>query len=118
MTGESGSGSVLGLSIVGAVIALLLVLLPLAESIEVRQRLGSAADAAALAAADVESGAIPGTPCREAGRVARAVGTVLERCEVDGSVATVRVGGGVGGGILGLAATATATAGPPGVGVK
>ncbi|MCU1421851.1 MAG: topoisomerase, partial [Microbacteriaceae bacterium] len=114
MSGDRGSGSVLGLSIVGAVIALLLLLLPLAGAIELRQRVSSAADAAALAAADVESGAIPGIPCREAGRVTAAVGAVVERCEVDGGVATVRVRGG----ILGLAATATATAGPPRAGVK
>ena len=114
MREETGSGSVLGLSIVGAVIALLLLLLPLAGAIELALRVSSAADAAALAAADVESGAIAGIPCHEAARVAEAVGAELERCEVDGTAATVRVGSG----IPGFAAKAEATAGPPRAGLK
>ena len=108
----------LGVSIVGAVIALLLLLLPLAGALELKRRVGASADAAALAAADVASGALPGVPCLEAARVAGALGTSLERCTIDGVVATVRVSGGLRGGIPGLSAGADATAGPPRAGVK
>ncbi|MGX5771671.1 MULTISPECIES: Rv3654c family TadE-like protein [Microbacterium] len=73
------------------------------------QRLASAADAGALAAADAASGAVPGVPCERAGEVAGAFGTVVEACELDELIATVTVSMRLGP----LAARASARAGPP-----
>lgn len=76
------------------------------------QRLATAADAAALAAADVTIGAVVGaeSACVAAARLAEANGAVLLRCEPRGFVATVEVS------IIyaGFTATARARAGPPG----
>lgn len=75
------------------------------------QRSAGAADAAALAAADVISGAvaIADEPCAVAARVATASGATLTRCDVDGFVATVQVEAAY----AGLAAVSRARAGPP-----
>ena len=54
-------------------------------------RLGATADAAALAAADAASGAVPGVPCERAADIARRGGADLVECGVDGVVATVVV---------------------------
>lgn len=78
-------------------------------ALSVRQAVAGAADAAALAAADVASGLLPGFPCAQAERVAEANGATLEACHVDGLIATVSVGSSV----LGIPVTAGATAGPP-----
>ena len=79
----------------------------------VRQAVAGAADAAALAAADVASGLVSGYPCATAALVAAANGAAVASCAVDGLVVTVSASRD----ILGLAVTATATAGPPGSGV-
>ncbi|KAA9107567.1 helicase [Microbacterium rhizomatis] len=73
------------------------------------QRLAGAADAAALAAADAGSGAVPGVPCDRAAEIAAAGGAVVLRCELEGLVATVIVGAE----FARLPATAAARAGPP-----
>ncbi|MFV0319471.1 MAG: helicase, partial [Microbacterium sp.] len=67
-------------------------------------------DAAALAAADAASGAVPGEPCASASAVAAAGGATLIDCRLDGLVATVRVAYPY----AGLRAEASARAGPPG----
>lgn len=95
-----------------AVVAALSVGLALAGGAAVTsQRLAAAADAAALAASDVTTGAIAsGEPaCAVAARVAAAHGSRLVRCELLGFVATVEVAGS----FAGLSATARARAGPP-----
>lgn len=106
---DAGSGSVLALAVLGATLVLLLTLLPLSMALSVRQTVAGTADAAALAAADVASGLLPGFPCAQAEIVARANATSLEACHLDGLIATVRVGSTV----LGIPVTALATAGPP-----
>lgn len=73
------------------------------------QRLAGTADAAALAAADTVSGAIPGVPCEAAARVAAAGGAHLDACDLDGLVATVTVGSAYGG----IPLDARSRAGPP-----
>jgi DNA topoisomerase I len=73
------------------------------------QRLAGIADAAALAAADTVSGAVPGEPCESASRVAAAGSASLDACELDGLVATVTVGSAYGG----IPLDARARAGPP-----
>ncbi len=73
------------------------------------QRLAGTADAAALAAADAASGAVDGAPCDRAAQIAsRAVAEVVS-CEVDGLIATVRVGAAFGS----IPTSAIARAGPP-----
>lgn len=109
--GERGSGSVLAVAILAAVLMVFSLLLPVIAVVSVQQRAAGAADAAALAAADVAVGIRSGSPCLVAAVVAVANTTRLERCLLDESTATVRVTGSV----LGFEVSARATAGrPPG----
>jgi secretion/DNA translocation related TadE-like protein len=103
------SGSVLGVAVVGGLVALTGTVLPAYAALAVRQSVAGAADAAALAGADVAVGIAPGYPCEVAARVAAANGSGLASCQVDGLIVTVeasRI-------ILGIAAVSSATAGPP-----
>lgn len=74
------------------------------------QRAANAADAAALAAADVASGAMPGVACELATAAASLNGAVLDRCELSGGVALVSVSSNW----WVFSLSATARAGPPG----
>jgi len=96
-------------TILAAVLALAAVLFPLAGVLTARHRVAAAADAGALAAADVAVGILPGYPCDAADRVSRANGAALGACKVDGYVFTVQLNVSV----LGFVVTASATAGPP-----
>ena len=108
-SGERGSGSLLGLAIIGSVAAVVTLLVPLVIGLGIHESLAAGADAAALAAADVASGVAPGFPCVVAARLAAANGVSLDTCRVDGLVVTVRTDRH----FLGLDLGATATAGPP-----
>lgn len=55
------------------------------------QRAAGVADAAALAAADAVSGAVPGDPCGLAAEVAAAQAATVTECTLDGLVATVAI---------------------------
>ncbi|GAA2887111.1 helicase [Microbacterium esteraromaticum] len=83
----------------------------LAAGVVTAQRAAGAADAAALAAADVASGAIRAEvdACASAALVARAAGSELGVCDLDGLTATVEVRSAY----SGLVAVARARAGPP-----
>ena len=107
--GERGAGSILAVALVAGMLCLAALCTPLLAALPALQRAAGAADAAALAAADVASGALPGIPCEAAARVARANGVTLGRCEVDGIVATTTVGVRV----AGVEIAASATAGSP-----
>lgn len=109
MRGESGAATVVTVGLMAAIVALTAMALPLYSVLVVRQSVAAAADAAALAAADVAVGRAPGSPCVIAARVAAANGASVTACELDGLVATVSAGRTV----LGLLVSATATAGPP-----
>jgi secretion/DNA translocation related TadE-like protein len=91
MRSEQGAGAVLALAIVGAIAIVMVAVLGMGSAFAVRQRVSGAADAAALAAADVASGALPGIPCGVADEVARTNRTELAACTVDGLVVTVQV---------------------------
>jgi secretion/DNA translocation related TadE-like protein len=106
---EVGSGSLLGLAIIGATIASLALGLPLLAGLGIHQSVATAADAAALAGADVAVGIYPGSPCAVATSVASANHAQLDGCTVDGLVVTVRANRE----FLGLTLAASATAGPP-----
>ena len=75
----------------------------------VSQRVASAADAAALAAADATTGAVSGEPCVLAARLAERNGAHLTSCVANGFVITVAVSASV----LGYTVIAEARAGPP-----
>ncbi|TQL48739.1 secretion/DNA translocation related TadE-like protein [Homoserinimonas aerilata] len=104
-----GAGSVLVVAIISAVLLLMLASAPLYRGLMLKGLAATAADAAALAAADVAIGIVPGIACDSAASVASANGAVLQECSLDGLVATVSVTVSAGG----LGAAATATAGPP-----
>jgi len=107
--GERGSGSLLTIAIGGAIAVLIALALPLYIGLSARHAIAAAADASALAAANVASGLFAGHPCQQASRVASSNGAELSQCDVDGLVVTV----GVSGVILGIPVTVAATAGPP-----
>jgi secretion/DNA translocation related TadE-like protein len=107
--GEVGSGSLLALAIIGATIASLALGVPLLIGIGIRESVATAADAAALAGADVAAGIYPGSPCAVAASVAIANRARLASCRVDGLVVTVRASAD----FLGLHLASEATAGPP-----
>lgn len=107
--GDSGAGSLLVIAVLSTIIATLLLLVPLARVLVLRAELDGAADAAALAAADVARGIFGGVPCVMAASVARENGALVTDCRVDGVIVTVRVSDVV----LGFSVSATATAGPP-----
>lgn len=107
---DRGAASVLAIALLSATLVLTLACVPLYSALIERQRVAGAADAAALAAADVAVGREPGIPCVVAERVAAANRATLQRCVVDGLIVTVRVASSVGI----MAVTADATAGPPG----
>ena len=107
---EEGSGSILAIGILSAVVILAATSIPLYAVLATKSQTQAAADAAALAAADVRRGVTGGFPCDVAERVARANKAELTECELDGYIATVEVARHV----LGFELRSTATAGPPG----
>ena len=107
--GESGSASVLAVGVMGVLVLTVATTLPLYIGMSVRQSVIAAADASALAAADVAVGIIPGVPCEVAATVAAANGAVLTACVFDGLVVTVSTQRD----FVGLALRAEARAGPP-----
>ena len=104
--GERGSGSVLAVALLGALFTLTAVLVPVLALLPVSQSVQGAADAAALAAADVASGLVPGVPCVTAARAAELNGARLVACSVDGLIATVAVSRTAGGFPIGSRARA------------
>jgi secretion/DNA translocation related TadE-like protein len=78
-----------------------------------RHAVAGAADAGALAAADVASGRLQGEPCSAAAGVVEANLATLDSCTVDGLVVTVVASRWM----HGLPVRVTATAGPPRSGV-
>ncbi|WP_241961148.1 Rv3654c family TadE-like protein [Homoserinimonas hongtaonis] len=89
--GERGAGSVLVVAILSVAVLSLALVIPLYKGLVLNRVAAGAADASALAAADVAVGIVPGDPCSVAQTVAAANGAELARCEVDGLVATVLI---------------------------
>ncbi|WP_240792292.1 MULTISPECIES: Rv3654c family TadE-like protein [unclassified Salinibacterium] len=110
LAAENGAGSVLVVALVATLMATALLVAPLMAAHIDSAKAATAADAAALAAADTAVGIVPGAPCANAARTAEANGASLTGCRVDGLVVTVAVSRASGP----FAATAMATAGPPG----
>lgn len=109
MNHERGSGTVLGLALVGAIAAPTLIILSAITVFSTVRETAGAADAAALAAADSLSGHLPGDPCALAAAVATHNRARLTDCtltETEASIAVARD-------IPGFTLTAHARAGPP-----
>ena len=106
---DRGSGSILGVAILGAVLVVISLVFPFQVVLAAKQRVASAADASALAAADVAAGMIPGFPCPAASRVAGEHGAAVTHCQIEGTTVTVRTSTI----ILGFQIAAQATAGQP-----
>jgi secretion/DNA translocation related TadE-like protein len=106
---DEGSGSILAVGILSAVAILAATSIPLYAVLATRSQTQAAADAAALAAADVRRGVTGGFPCDVAEIVAQANGADVISCELDGYIATVEVTHDV----LGFELRSAATAGPP-----
>ncbi|MEL4320112.1 Rv3654c family TadE-like protein [Leifsonia sp. YIM 134122] len=88
---DRGSGTVLAVALIGAVVALALVAASVLGALVVRQRVSAAADAAAIAGADVAMGAVAGVVCDAAAQAAEANAAGVDDCSVDGETVTVEV---------------------------
>jgi secretion/DNA translocation related TadE-like protein len=106
---DTGAGSALVVGLVSVVAIGGLTLLGAGSALVRGQQLTAAADAAALAAADVQLGWAPGDPCVVAERVAAAHAVRLSACAAEGLSVIVRLETG----ILGLTVSRSARAGPP-----
>jgi secretion/DNA translocation related TadE-like protein len=84
--GDRGSAVVWALALVVVILTASFVAAAVAQQAMVRQRVGSAADVAALAAAQSD-----GDPCAAAGRVAVANESTLVACAIDGLDVVVQV---------------------------
>ena len=107
---DRGAGTPLVVGVLAAVAIAGLTLIGAASALAGAHRVTVAADAAALAAADVMLGWVPGDPCEVAERVAVAHDTVLAGCRTEGlsMIVTVRAP------VLGVSVERSARAGPPG----
>ncbi len=106
------AGTSLAVGMVAVVATLSLGLVVAGGAAVATQRVAAAADAAALAASDVATGAVVSadSACTVAARVAEANGAHLVRCALRGLVATVEVAASY----VGFGTSARARAGPPG----
>lgn len=104
-----GSGTVIAVGIIGAILALTAGLLAALVMVAAHTSASVAADAAALAAANTASGRVAGEPCQAAGEVAALHGATLLTCESSLRESTVRVAITAGA----IHAEATARAGQP-----
>ncbi|GAB2936197.1 hypothetical protein GCM10027047_36020 [Rhodococcus aerolatus] len=88
--GDRGSGTVLAVGAIGAIVAVMALLLQVGAAVSTRHRAEAAADLGALAAAsyalEEEESA-----CGRAGLVAARMGGVLAECRFDGWAAVVAV---------------------------
>jgi secretion/DNA translocation related TadE-like protein len=107
---EHGAGSVLALAAVAVTVTLTTAAVAVAGAWGARQLAGVAADAAALAAADVAVGRASGDPCDRAAEVAAANGASVTGCAVKGVIVTIDVSVPY----HGWQTHASARAGPPG----
>jgi len=88
---DRGSGSILAIGIISASVVLIGMTAPLYIGTIAKHRAAAAADSAALAAADVASGLIPGYPCATADLLSIRNGAELVDCSISGLVVSVTV---------------------------
>lgn len=106
---DRGAGSILVVALIAVAAAAGLSLAAVAHGLARSQQLTAAADAAALGAADVLLGWVPGDPCAVAQRVAAAHAARVTECRSEGLTVLVRVDAS----ILGMTVVRSARAGPP-----
>jgi secretion/DNA translocation related TadE-like protein len=106
---ERGSGGILALIVLALIAVLALAVVGVGVALAARQRVVSAADAGALAAADTALGIHPGVPCQRAAEVVAAHGATLTACSLEGVVATVEASAS----FAGIPIEVSARAGPP-----
>lgn len=89
---ERGSGTMLGLAVIGVVLVVVLAVAGLAGSLQARSAAQSAADLGAIAGAQLlhGPGGSPDAACARARTVVATGGAVLEACRVAGGVVEVR----------------------------
>ncbi len=97
------------MAVIGTTLAATVLFVPLLAAFAVSQSVQSAADAAALAAADTASGAVAGVPCEAAATAAALNGASVVSCAVDGLIASVTVARA----FIGFDLASRARAGPP-----
>lgn len=88
---EEGSGTVLALAIIAALLVLTVVLAGLIGVVSANRRASAAADLSALAAADAYRGLTEGDPCAVAADLAERHGAHLESCTFPDRPETVEV---------------------------
>ena len=88
---EEGSGTVLALTIIAALLVLTVVIAGLIGVVSANRRASAAADLSALAAADAYRGLTEGDPCAVAANLAARHGTHLESCTFPDRPETVEV---------------------------
>ncbi len=88
---EEGSGTVLALTIIAALLVLTVVIAGLIGVVSANRRASAAADLSALAAADAYRGLTEGDPCAVAAHLAERHGAQLESCTFPDRPETVDV---------------------------
>lgn len=88
---EEGSGTVLALAIIAALLVLTVVIAGLIGVVSANRRASAAADLSALAAADAYRGLTEGDPCAVAAELAERHGARLESCTFPDRPETVEV---------------------------
>ncbi len=88
---EEGSGTVLALAIIAALLVLTVVIAGLIGAVSANRRASAAADLSALAAADAYRGLTEGDPCAVAANLAERHGAHLESCTFPNRPETVEV---------------------------
>ena len=88
---EEGSGTVLALTIIAALLVLTVVIAGLIGVVSANRRASAAADLSALAAADAYRGLTEGDPCAVAADLAERHGAHLESCTFPDRPETVEV---------------------------
>lgn len=106
---DRGAGSILVVALIAVAASAGLSLATVAHGLARSQQVTAAADAAALGAADVLLGWVPGDPCAVAQRVAAAHAARVTECRSEGLTVLVRVDAS----ILGMTVVRSARAGPP-----
>ncbi|MGO2540801.1 Rv3654c family TadE-like protein [Specibacter sp. AOP5-B1-6] len=84
--GEEGAGTVLAAGLALAMLLLMALVLGLGQAAVAAAKAATAADLAALAAADAYRGLVPGEPCRIAADVAMRHGAELLACTLAGDL--------------------------------
>jgi len=93
MTGQRGSGTLLGLAILSVIAIVGSLAIAVTSGLNEARGVQAVANQAALAASDVSRGVVSGHPCRVASSLVTASGYRLRGCDVSHGKAWIVVGG-------------------------